>query len=203
MESKGKRVARAARPSATPVGVLSPADTSPEAAKPVESPAAEFTPAEPSPEVLVPAAAAMPAPSAEIPAASEKGPSLTELTDFRREAFAALVQSQTAVARGLEALSAEMTDLAISGIDVARRTATNMLGVKTIFDAIEINAGFTRTSFDALVGGSAKLSELGVKLATEASQPLLAQLGKSWIKAASFALQPTRPWPETRGSDGR
>jgi hypothetical protein len=127
-------------------------------------------------------------PSAEAPAAAAKSSSSDDLADFGREAFAALVQSQTAVARGLEALTAEMTGLAISGIDVAARTATDMLGIKTLSDAMEVNAGFTRTSFDTLVEGSAKLSELGVKLASEASQPILVQLGRSWIKAARFAF---------------
>jgi hypothetical protein len=32
------------------------------------------------------------------------------------------------------------------------------------------------------VGGSATLSQLGAKLATETSQPLLNQFGKGWIK---------------------
>ena len=187
MESKGRRVARAAVPSATPVEVSSPVETSLEAARPGEDPAEAFTPPQLSSETGTLAATAMAAPSAGT-AAAAKGPSSDDLTDFGREAFAALVQSQTAMARGLEALTAEMTGIAISGIDVAARTATDMLGVKTLYDAIEVNAGFTRTSFDTLVGGSAKLSELGVKLATEASQPILTQLGKSWIKAARYPL---------------
>jgi hypothetical protein len=55
-----------------------------------------------------------------------------------------------------------------------------MLGVKTLSDAIDVNAGFACSSLDALVGGSAKLSELGVKLATEAPRPFL----HSWAKAS-------------------
>ena len=128
-------------------------------------------------------------PSVDALAAAAKNASGEEVADFGREVFAALVQSQTAVARGLEALSVEVTGLALSGIDAATRTATDMLGVKTLSDAIEVNAGFTRSSFDALVGRSAKLSELGMKLATEASQPILTQLGKSWIKAARLAFE--------------
>ena len=126
--------------------------------------------------------------SVEAPAETAKNASSEDLADFGREAFAAVVQSQAAVARGLEALSAEMAGLALSGIDAAARTATDMLAVKTLSDAIEVNAGFTRSSFDALVGGSAKLSELGAKLAAEASQPILTQLGKGWIKAARLAF---------------
>jgi hypothetical protein len=213
MESKGRRVARAAGPSATPEEVSSQSETAPEPPKPAEALAEEFTPADPPAEVAIPAVAAIAPPSAEAPAAaaqvssspgssspgssspgssspgsSSPGSSSDDLADFGREAFAAIVQSQTAVARGLEALTAEMTGLAISGMDMAARTATGMLGVKTLSDAMEVNAGFTRNSFDRLVGGSAKLSELGVKLATEASQPILTQLGRSWIKAARFAF---------------
>jgi len=66
-------------------------------------------------------------------------------------------------------------------------TATKMLAVKTLSDAIEVNAGFTCSSFDALVDGSAKLSELGVKLAAETSQPLLSQLCRGWNKAGRLS----------------
>jgi len=139
-------------------------------------------------EAAPPVATSMIPRSAEAPAETAKNVSSENLSDFGREAFAAVVQSQAAVARGLEALSAELAGLALSGIDAAARTATDMLAVKTLSDAIEVNAGFTRSSFDALVGGSAKLSELGTKLAAEASQPILTQLGKGWIKAARFAF---------------
>jgi hypothetical protein len=103
---------------------------------------------------------------------------------FEGDAGAALAQSQAALARGLEALSAEMAGLALSGMDVLARTATKLLAVKTFSDAIEVNAGFTCSSLETLVGGSAKLSELGVKLAAETSQPLFGQLARGWSKAA-------------------
>jgi hypothetical protein len=193
MVSKGRRTSRAAGPSTNPVEAAPSAKTPRGAAKPLESPARETISAEPPagvvvPAAMVPAAISMAPPTVETLDGRAKSPSSEDLADFGREAFAALVQSQTAVARGLEALSAELAGLALSGIDAAARTATDMLAVKTLSDAIEVNAGFTRNSFDALVGGSAKLSELGAKLAAEASQPILTQLGKSWIKAARRAF---------------
>jgi phasin family protein len=165
-----------------PAEAVPPAETPPGAAKPVESPA------KPPAEIVIPAATSMAPPSVEARAETVKSASSENLGDFGREAFAALVQSQTAVARGLEALSAELAGLALSGIDAAARTATDMLRVKTLADAIEVHTGFTRSSFDTLVDGSAKLSELGTKLAAEASQPILTQLGKGWIKATRFAF---------------
>jgi hypothetical protein len=119
-------------------------------------------------------------PSANTLPSAAKSSSLGDFAHFSRDAFAALVQSQTALARGLEAMSVEIAGFALSGIDTAARAATKMLGVKTLSDAIEVNAGFACSSLDALVGGSAKLSELGVKLATETSRPFL----HSWAKAS-------------------
>jgi hypothetical protein len=133
---------------------------------------------------MAPTANPIASPSSEALAYPAKDLSSEDLVDFGRQAVAALVQSQTAVARGLEALSAELTGLALCGIDAAARAAADMLTVKTLPDAIEVNAGFSRRSFDAFVSGYAKLSELGAKLATEAARPILTQMGKGWIKLA-------------------
>jgi hypothetical protein len=132
------------------------------------------------------AAAATPAPTPSTGASlrATKSPNPDSPGHFEGDAGAALAQSQAALARGLEALSAEMAGLALSGMDVLARTATKLLTVKTLSDAIEVNAGFTCSSLEALVGGSAKLSELGVKLAAETSQPLFGQLARGWNKAA-------------------
>lgn len=188
MESKGRRSLRAARPSTNQAEAVPPAEAQPVSAKPMESAAEELTSAEPPVKGVMPTSTTMAPPGVEASADAVKSASSGDPTDFGREAFAALVQSQTAVARGLEALSAELAGLALSGMDAAARTATGLLAVRTLSDAIEVNAGFGRSSFDALVGGSAKLSELGAKLAAEASQPILTQLGKGWIKAARLAF---------------
>jgi hypothetical protein len=139
-------------------------------------------------EAVRPAADPMAESGVEALAHTAENASAEDLADFGREAFAALVQSQTAVARGFEALGAELAGLALSGIDTAARAATDMLTVKTIFDAIEVNAGFSRSNLDALLAHSAKLSELSAKLAADASRPILTQLGRGWSKAGPLAF---------------
>jgi hypothetical protein len=192
MESKGRRIVRAAGRTDAPA----------EPIKAIDVPDAENFPteasAEPprSTEIVVEAAepietargrmTAAPMPPVESSAAPPTTVAAGRVSDdpagTANDAFAALAQSQAALARGLEALSAEMAGLALSGIDTAARTATKMLGVKTLSDALEVNAGFTCTSWDRLIGSSAKLSELGVKLAAEASQPFVTQFGRGWTK---------------------
>jgi hypothetical protein len=181
MESKGKQ---ASRPGAARVKVLGSTDPLPVAEKPIQSPAETLISAPAENVVATPIAP----PSVEALVAPAERASSEDPADLGRDAFAAFVQSQTAMARGLEALSAELAGLALSGIDATARTATEMLAVKTLSDAIEVNAAYTRSRFVALVGSSAKLSELGAKLAADASQPILIQLGKGWIKAAGFAF---------------
>jgi hypothetical protein len=185
MQSKGRR---ASRPTPTPLKIMRSADPPPQAAKPAADRAEQPMAANPMIETVMPAAPSTAPSSVKVLAHTAKSASSEDLANFGSEAFAALVQSQTAMARGLEALSAELAGLALSGIDAAARTATNILAIKTLSDAIELNAGFTRNGFHALLDGSARLSELGVKLAAEASQPILTQLGKGWIKAARLAF---------------
>ncbi|HEV2300782.1 MAG TPA: phasin family protein [Stellaceae bacterium] len=105
------------------------------------------------------------------------------VADFAREAYEALAQSQQVMARGFEALGLEIARAARSGIDRAAKTASEMLAVKTLSDAIEVSAGLARDSFDTLVEGSTRLSDLGIKFAREAGQPLLAQWQRDWVKA--------------------
>ncbi len=191
MESKSRRAPRVPGPIAPPA----------EPVAPVETPAIAVGPAEPSsqpPEpaqlrteavklaetaldVLTTAAGAASLSSIATPHSIAKHTPPNEITHSSRDALTALAQSQAALSRGLEALSAEIVDLTLSGIDSATRTATKMLSVKTLSDAVAVNAGFTASSFDRLVGSSVKLSELSLKLATETSQPILSQIGKGWI----------------------
>jgi hypothetical protein len=178
MESKGRRVLRTPVPGAAPAEAEVPAETPIEAVRPIGQRISADTSVSSTTPVAGPGGTPTPIACSDI------------LADLGRQSFAAFIQSQTALARGLEALSAEITGLALSGIDAATRAATDVLAVKTFADAIELNVGFTRRNFDTLIGSSAKLSELGVRVATEASQPILAQLGKDWARAARVALWP-------------
>ena len=193
METKGRRAPRAARPIEAPAEPVNPIEVPALAEQSAEAPTEPLEPTDILDEAAKPtetaidfvAPAVTPAPQPGVAALTKVAKSTSpDLAHFGRDTFAALAQSQAALAQGLEALSVEMAGLALSGIDTAARTATKMLGIKTLSDAIEVNAGFTCSSLDALVGGSVKLSELGARLAAETSQPILTQFGKDWIKAS-------------------
>jgi hypothetical protein len=185
MESKGRRGLRVAPTGATPPapGIT---ETSAIALKALEDHVQPEAPI----ELTLSAEGMAAGPGAQSEPKSPPPSGFSEiLTDIGRQNFAAFFDSQTALARGLETLSTEITGLALAGVDAAARTATDALSVKTIADAIEVNAGFTRRSFDALMVGSAKLSEVGLKVVAEAWHPLLTHFGNSWTGAACVALR--------------
>ena len=117
------------------------------------------------------------------PAPATSVPPPMPAPEFGRDALSALIESQAAVARGLNELTAEMAALARGGLDAAARGAGDMLSAKTFADAVKINALLAHQSFDALVGGTARLSEIGVRVAAEASRPILLQFNRDWAKA--------------------
>ena len=54
----------------------------------------------------------------------------------------------------------------------AAETATALLGAKTFEDVVQLNTQFARANIEGLIERSAKLSEMGVKVASEALAPL-------------------------------
>jgi hypothetical protein len=128
------------------------------------------TPTETSPKPAPPSVAAAPRHAA--PA--------DDVFAYGQQAWAALAEAQAAAASGFEALVGEINTLTRSEMAAATNRATAMLGVKTLAEAVEVNLGYARRSFDALIGSSAKLSEIGVKAAADASRPILTRFGSGW-----------------------
>jgi Phasin protein len=100
--------------------------------------------------------------------------------------WTAFAEAQAALARGFEAIAVEIAGKTRSGIAAASDAAIALLGARTFSEAIDINAGLARRGVDAVIEGSAKLSDIGVKAVSEASRPMLARLGG----ARSSALRP-------------
>jgi hypothetical protein len=192
METKGRSSLRASGPTEPPARPVKPVEAlrpgkglkAAEPSSPAESPVESGPTTETAVNLVAAAEWMAPPPNIALLQPAPRNSNSEQMERLENNGAAALAQSQAALARGLEALSAEMAGLALTGMNELARTATKLLAVKTLADAIEVNAGFTRNSIDALVTGSAKLSELGMKLAAETSQPLLSQLGRGWSKSA-------------------
>lgn len=99
------------------------------------------------------------------------------------DAWRAFAEMQSVLARACEEVAAEVGGFTRSGIAAGTDAALALLGARTFAEAVEINAGLVRRRFDAMIEGSAKLSEIGVKAMAAASRPVLTQLSASWSAA--------------------
>ena len=94
-----------------------------------------------------------------------------DLADLGRENFAAVLRANAALTDGLEAIGKEVMGYARNSFENAAETATALLGAKTFEDVVQLNTDFAKASFERMIEGSTKLSEMGVKVANEALAP--------------------------------
>jgi hypothetical protein len=132
-----------------------------------------------------PASKAAPAPAA--PVLSEPEPVVAPPAPARRRqesgaggffaacqvTLASLGEAQTAIASDFSAMALEISGLARSSLTAATDSAAALFAATSFGDAIEIQLGFARRSLDAMVDGSTKLGEFGLRLASDATKPML------------------------------
>jgi len=95
-----------------------------------------------------------------------------ELADLGRENFAAVLRANAALTEGLEAMGKEVMGYARNSFENAAETATALLAAKTFEDVVQLNTDFAKASFERMIEGSTRLSEMSVKVANEALAPL-------------------------------
>ena len=138
----------------------------------------------PVPETAVAADALAAPPAAMAEPVLEIAPPRAEPPpDSRNDAWQAAIAAQTALTRGAEEFTVALTGMTRSGMAAASDAALALLGARTLAEAVEINAGLAQRSSDAMIKGAVRLSEIGVKIATEASRHLWAQLDQPWSGA--------------------
>jgi phasin family protein len=88
----------------------------------------------------------------------------------------AVVKSGNIAAKGFEALSKEMMAFARSSLEGNVAATKAILGAKDLREAVDLQSKYTRKSFDQALAESAKLTEMSVKVANEAIQPIQARV---------------------------
>ncbi len=132
--------------------------------------------------VVAPAAAPVEMPSApetrqigpdiEIAAAVFAPLSLDSLADLGRDNFAAVTKANRALSQGLQAIGQQLFAYATNSLETASRTATALLGAKTLDEVMELNRALAKSTLHTVAERSAKLSEMGMVVASETFAPL-------------------------------
>jgi hypothetical protein len=115
------------------------------------------------------------APVASIPAdhgVSVSPLSLESMVDIGRANIAAVTKANLALSQGLQAIGQELVLYAASSLETASQTATALLGARTLDEVLRLNNDLASRTLETLAERTAKLSEMGAALASEALAPL-------------------------------
>jgi phasin family protein len=122
-----------------------------------------------------------------VPEGAPAAFSLDSLTDLGRENMEAVARANLALSEGLKAISEEIFTYAFSTLESASQTATALLGAKTLDEVLQLNSELAKSSFETLVTRSAKLSEMGVNVASGTFKPLGTRFEATFVKFAKPA----------------
>ena len=141
----------------------------PESTAPVRAIAQAAAAALPEPEVKP----ALPPPVPEIAPVPEMQRGTDRYFAAYYAALASIGESQVAFASDMTAMALEMSGVARANLTAAGDSVTALLTARSLVDAVEAQLGFARRSIDAFAGGSTRLGEIGLRLASDVAKPVL------------------------------
>ncbi|HXQ49583.1 MAG TPA: phasin family protein [Stellaceae bacterium] len=107
---------------------------------------------------------------------------LESFADLGRENIAAVTKANVLWSEGVQAIGQEILTYAKSSLKSASHTATALLGAKTLDEVIQLNSDLAKETLETMVERSAKLSEMGVSLASEAMAPIGGRVEATFAK---------------------
>lgn len=106
---------------------------------------------------------------------------------FSRDGVEAFIKSGTIFAKGFEDLMKATASLAKNNAEKQAQLMKAAMSAKTVNEWAEIQNKMTQANFDEFMSSATKISEMGVKLLTEASEPINEQMTKSMQKVSKAA----------------
>ena len=102
-----------------------------------------------------------------------------EAASLNQEGIDAFVKSGTIFAKGFESLIKETINFAQASAEKQMQLAKDAMTSKTINECVDAQNKLAQASFDDFMSGTTKITELGVKVFSEAVEPINDQIQKS------------------------
>ena len=99
-----------------------------------------------------------------------------DFTALGQENVEAVMKSGNIAVKGFEALGREMMAYARYSLEGNVAATKAIFGAKSLREVVDLQTEYTRKSFDHAMAESAKLTEMSVKVANEAIQPIQARV---------------------------
>lgn len=106
-----------------------------------------------------------------------------DFSSVGQENMDAVVQSGTIYAKGVETIGREVMSFAKAAVDNNVAATKAMFGAKSLREVVDLQNELTRKTFDRFLAEYGKLTEMSVKLATDASEPIQTRVKTTVEKA--------------------
>ena len=106
-----------------------------------------------------------------------------DATKIYQEQQEALVESGRIYAKGMEDVLKFVTSVTQESVEKNTETFKSLLGCKTLQELTEVQSRIAQQNFDDFMASATKLSEMGVKVASEAFEPINDQFSKTISKS--------------------
>jgi phasin family protein len=101
-----------------------------------------------------------------------------EFQKVGKDGFDAAVRSFGEVNKGFQAIAAEVTDYSKKAFEDSTKAFEQLIGAKSIEQAIEIQSTYAKKAYDTYVAEVSKIGEMYVGLAKDAYKPVEAAFAK-------------------------
>ncbi|MEZ5827603.1 MAG: phasin family protein [Hyphomicrobiales bacterium] len=101
-----------------------------------------------------------------------------EFQKVGKDGFDAYVRSFGEMNKGFQAIAAEVTDYSKKAFEDSTRAFEQLVGAKSIEQAIEIQSQYAKKAYDTYMAEMSKLGEMYVGLAKDAYKPVEAAFAK-------------------------
>jgi phasin family protein len=101
---------------------------------------------------------------------------LEDVAKFQKDNLEAVVSASNVYAKGFETFGKAWYALTQETVEASAAVAKALLGAKTLKEAVDLQTDFAKTTFDKFVAESTKLSEISIKVANEALEPINARV---------------------------
>ena len=101
---------------------------------------------------------------------------LEDVTKFQKDNLEAVVSASNVYAKGFETFGKTWYALTQETVEASAAVAKALLGAKTLKEAVDLQTDFAKTTFDKFVAEGTKLSEMSIKVANEALEPINARV---------------------------
>ncbi len=107
-----------------------------------------------------------------------------EFAVFNKDTIEAVIASSNVVAKGVEELGQEIAAYAQLAAEKNIETAKQLFAVKSVQDAMDLQATWAKAAFDGFLAESAKLQDLSLQVSTKAAEPISKQVNAAVEKFA-------------------